>query len=281
MLATAKPKTIFRLPPTPRAEAKPGRAELAVKLHPGQSRFPLWRRVAPPAANCRAFDFDDIFRTYQRSVYSKCFRILRNHGEAEDVVQEVFLQLLRKADTFRGEAKFSTWLHRLTINTVLMQLRKLRRNALRTTYLEDSPSGDEGNLGGHETANQLQVSAAASAERVSLDVAIAQLPEGYRKVFFLHDVEGYTHVEIAQRLGISMGTSKSQLHKARQRLRALLQNGSSEKPPTGNLPKPLIDSGQHGYARSPLPGTILCFKNPVTSSQVPPFSFVEFGDRAG
>jgi RNA polymerase sigma-70 factor, ECF subfamily len=243
MLARAERKTIFHLPVSPRASAKQGGAALPVATRPGQSRFPL-QRGAQAVANHRVFDFDDIFRTYQRTVYSKCFRILRNHGDAEDVVQEVFLQLLRKADTFRGEAKFSTWLHRLTINTVLMQLRKLRRIELRTTHLEDTPNSDDGTGGGFEPASFVQSAGPLAADRISLRVAISQLPRGYQEVFCLHDVEGYTHVEISKILGISLGTSKSQLHKARLRLRVLLQHGFRGKPSTECMPKQVVEPPQ-------------------------------------
>jgi hypothetical protein len=125
-----------------------------------------------------------------------------------------------------------------------MQLRKLRRNELRTTYLEDTPNSDEGNAGGFEPASFVQSGGAMAADRISLRVAISQLPKGYREVFSLHDVEGYTHVEISRILGISLGTSKSQLHKARLRLRVLLQHGFRKKPSTEGIPQRVINPPQ-------------------------------------
>ena len=249
MLAHAKPESIFHLPASHRAGAKQGRTESAVTSGPGPSRFTRCRASAPQPAKIRTFDFDEIFRTHQRSVYSKCFRILRNHGEAEDVVQEVFLRLLRKADTFRGEAKFSTWLHRLTINTVLMRLRKLRRQELRTARFDEAGE-EEGNLGGHSAAAPWLASAAMTADQVGLRLAISQLPEGYQNVFSLHDLEGYTHEEIARLLSISVGTSKSQLHRARLRLRVLLRFGLREDsagafPPKLPIAPPQQEFGQN------------------------------------
>jgi RNA polymerase sigma-70 factor, ECF subfamily len=202
-----------------------GRGDFAPALLP-----PTARLARPPAGAAspprRVFDFDGLYRHYERSVYSKCFRIVRNHTEAEDLVQEVFLQLLRKADTFRGEAKFSTWLHRLTINAALMQLRRLRRSELRTTSLEGSPGGAEDHALAPKAALPRHASAALAADRVSVRVAVGQLPHGYRQVLSLHDIEGYTHAEIASKLGMSVGASKSQLHRARLRLRNLLQKGN-------------------------------------------------------
>jgi RNA polymerase sigma-70 factor (ECF subfamily) len=235
MLAPAEIESAFHLPASPRTMAKAGRAKLTAAPPPEKSHFPLRPPSAHPITKRRVFDFDGIYRNYQRSIYSKCFRIVRNHTEAEDLVQEVFLQLLRKADTFRGEAKFSTWLHRLTINAALMQLRRLRRSELRTTSLEDSPGGAEDYAGAYKLAPPRHASGALAADRVSLRVAVSQLPQGYLEVLSLHDVEGYTHAEIAQKLGISVGASKSQLHRARLRIRVLLQHG--DKPAPGCSPR--------------------------------------------
>jgi RNA polymerase sigma-70 factor (ECF subfamily) len=235
MLAPAEIEPTFHLPASPHSLAKPGRAKLTAAPPPEKSHFPLRPAGAHPATKRRGFDFDGIYRNYQRSIYSKCFRIVRNHTEAEDLVQEVFLQLLRKADTFRGEAKFSTWLHRLTINAALMQLRRLRRSELRTTSLEDAPGAAQDHAGAYKVALPRHASGALAADRLSLRVALSQLPPGYREVLSLHDVEGYTHAEIAQKLGISVGASKSQLHRARLRIRVLLQHGG--KPAPGCSPR--------------------------------------------
>ncbi len=141
-----------------------------------------------------------------------------NTAEAEDLTQEAFLQLFRKVATFRGESAFSTWLHRLAVNVVLMHL---RRKGLPVTSLEEAsePDEEEGprkDFGGPDTL------LAGSVDRVNLERAIERLPRGYRMVFILHDVEGYEHNEIAEMLGCSIGNSKSQLHKARLKMRELL-----------------------------------------------------------
>src|SRR5579862_3307339 len=186
MLAAAEIESSFHPPSSPRTLAKPQRAKLAAAQAREKSAFARRPPGAHAGAPHRVFDFDGIYRNYERSIYSKCFRIVRNHTEAEDLVQEVFLQLLRKADTFRGEAKFSTWLHRLTINAALMQLRRLRRNELRTTSLEDSPGGAEEHAGTAQAALPRHACGALAADRVSLRVALSQLPQGYREVLSLH-----------------------------------------------------------------------------------------------
>ena len=140
--------------------------------------------------------------------------MLGNPTDAEDMTQEVFIQLYRKIGTFRGESAFTTWLHRLTVNQVLMHLR--RRGA---RFEETTEEGDMRHVMQQGTEHP---QAMPIFDRIALDQAIAQLPAGYRTVFVLHDVEGYEHEEIAALLGCSVGTSKSQLHKARMKLRSLL-----------------------------------------------------------
>ena len=159
--------------------------------------------------------FEDIYRTYHRRVYSRCLRMTRNVSEAEDLTQDVFVQLFRKLKTFRGESSFSTWLHRMTVNAVLMHFRKPVVKSEQTTY--DSDDQYE-TLSGRQMAGTFSV-----VDRISLDEALAKLAPGYRAVFILHDVEGYEHSQIGEILGCSVGTSKSQLHKARLRLRTLLR----------------------------------------------------------
>ncbi len=167
-------------------------------------------------------EFTPLYHKYGRRVYRQCYRMLGNHEDAEDLTQEVFLQLFRKAHTFRGEANFSTWLYRLTVNTVLMQLRRRRRWRDTVTSL-DVPPGSEDALSDVLTmASTPAVPVANMLDKISLDSAIAQLSSGYKEIFLLHDLEGYRHDEIATQLGISAGTSKSQLHKARNRLRTLM-----------------------------------------------------------
>ena len=173
---------------------------------------------------CRAGSGDmpalgELYRRYNRRVYSLCLRMLANTVEAEDLTQEVFIKLFYEAGTFRGESAFTTWLHRLTVNVVLMYLRKHKRRFERPTQDTEIPDQP---VPGTERPDSVP-----ALDRVRLDRALVELPPGYRVVFVLFDVEGYTHDEIALILGCSPGTSKSQLHKARTRLRALLR----ERPP--------------------------------------------------
>jgi RNA polymerase sigma-70 factor (ECF subfamily) len=167
-------------------------------------------------------EFDVIYHKYEPRVYRQCYRMLGNQEDAEDLTQEVFLQLFRKIHTFRGEANFSTWLQSLTVNTVLMRLRRHRRWREAVTSL-DAPQGSEDAACDVLTlVSALSARATNRLDKIGLDRAIAQLSSGYREIFLLHDAEGYRHDEIAKLLGISTGTSKSQLHKARLRIRELM-----------------------------------------------------------
>jgi RNA polymerase sigma-70 factor (ECF subfamily) len=158
--------------------------------------------------------FEEIYRRHHKKVYSLCFRMVRSASEAEDLTQEVFLQLFRKLHTFRRESSFSTWLHRLTVNQVLMHFRKATVKTEKTT--EDGTTPIRVVIG---TENPRRMSL---IDRIALNEALDQLSPGYRMVFILHDLEGYEHYQIGKMLGCAVGTSKSQLHKARLRLRRLL-----------------------------------------------------------
>jgi len=161
--------------------------------------------------------FERLYRQYYKRVYSLALRMLGNAMQAEDLTQEVFLQVYQKIGSFRGDSAFTTWLHRLTVNQVLMHFRKRGVKLERT-----AEEGDFNNV----VETPLQSTRRISIiDRLALDKAISQLPPGYRSAFVLHDVEGYEHEEIANMLGISVGTSKSQLHKARMRMRDLLSKG--------------------------------------------------------
>jgi RNA polymerase sigma-70 factor, ECF subfamily len=159
--------------------------------------------------------FEEIYRTYNRRVYTLCLRMTRNVAEAEDLTQEVFIQLFRKLKTFRGESLFTTWLHRLTVNTVLMHFRKsaVRLDRMTEEY-QDAVNGFI-----NRTAD---MSGTSIIDKISLHEAVQQLAPGYRAVFILHDIEGYEHQQISEILKCAVGTSKSQLHKARMKLRRLL-----------------------------------------------------------
>jgi len=164
--------------------------------------------------------FEQLYRLHSRRVYALCLRMVGNTAEAEDLAQEAFLQLFRKIHTFRGESAFSTWLHRLSVNVVLM---KLRKKTLPETSLEETTEPDEETGGPRRDIGGPDVLLTGSIDRVNLERAVEQLPPGYKTVFVLHDVQGYEHNEIAEIMGCSIGNSKSQLHKARMRLRELLQ----------------------------------------------------------
>jgi RNA polymerase sigma-70 factor (ECF subfamily) len=164
--------------------------------------------------------FAHLYSLNKRRIYSLCLRMVSNVAEAEDLTQEAFLQLHRKIATFRGDSAFSTWLHRLAINVVLMHLRK---KGLPLMSLDEAmePSYDDG-PGRSFGAPDLAL--AGSIDRLALERAVGDLPAGYRLVFVLHDIEGYEHNEIASMLDCSIGNSKSQLHKARLKLRDALRS---------------------------------------------------------
>ncbi len=163
--------------------------------------------------------FAEIYFQHKRRIYSLCLRMVGNPAEAEDLTQEAFLQLHRKIGTFRGESAFSTWLHRLAINVVLMRLRK---KGLQLTSLDEAmePTTDERPGRSFGSAD---LSLTGAIDRLALQRAINDLPAGYRLIFMLHDIEGYEHNEIADMLDCSIGNSKSQLHKARLKLRDALR----------------------------------------------------------
>lgn len=168
--------------------------------------------------------FEQLYEMHRRRVYSLCLRMTSNTAAAEDLTQEAFLQLFRKIGTFRGESAFSTWLHRMAVNVVLMQLRKKNLPVVpldETTESEEEAPKKE--LGAPDSR------LASSIDRLELKRSIDSLPPGYRTIFVLHDVEGYEHNEIAELVGCSVGNSKSQLHKARLKLRELLKTSRAEK----------------------------------------------------
>src|ERR1044071_9145212 len=179
------------------------------------------QQLAKAAAGGDMAAFEELYRRHNRRVYALCLRMTQNQTEAEDLMQESFIQLFRKIGSFRGDSAFTTWLHRLTVNQVLMHFRKRSVKLEKTTEEGDTPVQV---VQGTENPNQMPV-----VDRIALDKAIAQLPPGYRTVFVLHDVEGQEHEEIARMLGCSVGTSKSQLHKARMKLRGLLRQQNKPK----------------------------------------------------
>jgi len=163
--------------------------------------------------NIRAFEL--AYQANSGFVRRICSRMLRNPIEAEDAAQDVFVQIFLKLHTFRGESALSSWLYRLTTNLVLMRFRKKNHERPVCEFLDDNRAlyCDIGKPDLHLTG---------AVDRVDLQAAIDRLPDGYRAVFLLHDVQGYAHKEIANLFGYSIGNSKCQLHKARRRLRRLL-----------------------------------------------------------
>ncbi len=204
--------TVGSNPPAP--EAEPG---CSPRFHPD----PADDSAAQILERAQAGDhtaFSQLYSLHKRRVYSLCLRMVGNIAEAEDLTQEAFLQLHRKIATFRGDSAFSTWLHRLTVNVVLMHLRRKGLNLISLDEaLDTSPdSGPVRSFG----AQDLRLT--GTIDRMTLEKAIADLPPGYRLIFMLHDIDGYEHNEIATMLDCSIGNSKSQLHKARMKLRESL-----------------------------------------------------------
>ncbi len=186
--------------------------------------------------------FERVYRLHSRKVYTLCLRMVSDPSEAEDLTQDVFLQLFRKINTFRGESAFSTWLHRMSVNIVLMRFR--RKNVAdesleAITNPEEESSTPPREFGGPD----LRLNGVV--DRITLQAAINELPPGYKAMFILHDVQGYNHDEIAGIFGCTAGNSKSQVHKARTRLRELLQLGVGN----GGLRLPKSDPGSAAMGR--------------------------------
>jgi RNA polymerase sigma-70 factor, ECF subfamily len=167
--------------------------------------------------------FATLFHAHKARIYSVCLRMTNNTAEAEDLTQDAFLQVFRKLCTFRGDSALSTWLYRIAVNTVLMHFRK---KALRQISL-DEPYNQDARLVRREYGSR-DGRLTGSVDRIALTRAIKELPAGYRTIFLLHEVEGYEHQEIAELLDCSVGNSKSQLHKAKLRIRELLGQAREE-----------------------------------------------------
>lgn len=184
--------------------------------YPGvrQSDYELTQAIANGGVSSIA----DLYVRHRSKVYAVCLQMTRNTSEAEDLTQDIFVQLLHTIGSFRGDSQFSTWLYRVTTNHVLMHFRRSSRRrerfpALNTEAMAQSKSN---------IASGQQV-----LDRIAIDDALAKLPSGSRSVFLKFDIEGYKHEEIAGILGCSVGNSKSQLHKARRKLRKLLSRGTN------------------------------------------------------
>jgi RNA polymerase sigma-70 factor (ECF subfamily) len=161
--------------------------------------------------------FADLFHAHKARIYSICLRMTNNTAQAEDLTQDAFLQVFRKLSTFKGNSALSTWLYRIAVNTVLMHFRK---KALKQISLDEPSSHDATMVRREYGSRDCRLSGAV--DRITLTRAIKDLPAGYRTIFLLHEVEGYEHQEIAKILDCSVGNSKSQLHKAKLRIREFL-----------------------------------------------------------
>jgi len=159
--------------------------------------------------------FDELYRRFAPKVFTLACRMTGSRSSGEDLLQEIFLLVYRKLGSFKGEAALGTWVYRLATNCCLDYLRsrqhklELASDALDETLPPPRATG-----------------ARLTAERLDLERAIAQLPPGYRAAFVLHDVEGFDHAEVGRLLGIAEGTSKSQVHKARMKMRELLRSSN-------------------------------------------------------
>ena len=162
--------------------------------------------------------FATLFQQHKNRVYSVCLLMTKDVAEAEDLTQEAFLQVFRTVGSFRGDAAFSTWLYRVAVNTVLMKLR--RRKSPPTVSLDEPVNSESPTL--HRDFGKNDPNLSGVVDRIALSRALEELPDGCRTIFALHEVEGYQHHEIAQLLDCSIGNSKSQLHKAKLKMRALL-----------------------------------------------------------
>jgi len=185
----------------------------------------LIRRVREGDAEAFAW----VYNAHRSKVYSLCLRMTRNRAEAEDLTQDAFVQVFRKVATFRGDSALSTWLYRVAVNTVLMHLRK---KGLKPVSLDEPPINDGQPRRREHGSRDERLS--GSIDRIAITRAMKELPAGYRTIFVLHEVKGYQHHEIARLLRCSVGNSKSQLHKAKAKLRELLglwKEGAMAPPP--------------------------------------------------
>ncbi|MGH9687287.1 MAG: RNA polymerase sigma factor [Candidatus Acidiferrales bacterium] len=173
-----------------------------------------------------------MYGAYRENVYRICLRMVRNPSDAEDLVQETFLRVIKKIHTFRGDSQFTTWLYRVTKNVALMQLRKPK---FATVDFEDTHDRDEFLDSVNRTSAPAEADAHAT-DGLLLEAAIQQLPSGYGKVLVLHDVLGYRHTEISKMTGITANNSKSRLCRARRMLRGVFQSPI----PEGTMPPPSV-----------------------------------------
>ena len=171
--------------------------------------------------------FGELYRRHSRRVFYLCYRMVNDTDLAEDLTQEAFVHAFRRLSTFRQESRFTTWMHRIAVNTVLMFIRK-RNSSIRECPLDPAFGSEEEVPFEGQVYGKADVSLSMTTDRVSLLRAIENLPPGYRLMLILHDIHGYEHQEIAEIFGCTTGNTKSQLHKARLRLRAVIGRTSDD-----------------------------------------------------
>ena len=197
--------------------------EMAASTLPATSRNDADLELVKRAQEGDSEAFAALFHAHKARVYSICVRMTNNTAQAEDLTQDAFLQVFRKLSTFKGNSALSTWLYRIAVNTVLMHFRK---KALKQVSLDEPSSNDAKQVRREYGSRDGRLS--GSVDRITLTRAIRDLPAGYRKIFLLHEVEGYEHQEIAKLLDCSVGNSKSQLHKAKLRIREFLSHPEAD-----------------------------------------------------
>lgn len=194
--------------------------------------------------------FAYLFNAHKTKVYCLCLRMTANTAEAEDLTQDAFLQAFRKLATFRGDSALSTWLYRIAVNTVLMHMRKKGLRAVSLDQPLDQPDGSV-----KREQGKLDDRLWGSVDRIALTRAMKELPAGYRTIFVLHEVKGYEHHEIARLLRCSVGNSKSQLHKAKTRMRELLRLERREGVSARNVKGLPVEASAQSESLTPQPLT--------------------------
>lgn len=179
--------------------------------------------------------FEQLYREHAGRVYSIACRMSGSLSDGEDLTQEIFVLIFRKLAGFKGEAALGTWIYRLATNHCLDYLRKRQSSSGRSDPFD-------------EAVQPVKTGEPLRAERIDLERAIGRLSPGYRAAFVLHDVEGFNHHEIASILGVAEGTSKSQVHKARLKLREYLAQAPAARAPRARHSGP-ADTGRTGTAR--------------------------------
>ncbi len=179
------------------------------------------------AMNGNSESFGELYRRHSRRVFYLCYRMVNDTDLAEDLTQEAFVHAFRRLSTFRQESRFTTWMHRIAVNTVLMFIRK-RNSSIRECPLDPAFGSEEEAPFEGPLYGKADDTLSMTTDRVALLRAIEDLPPGYRLMLVLHDIHGYEHQAIAEIFGCTTGNTKSQLHKARLRLRAVIGGSKGE-----------------------------------------------------